>query len=142
MGCILTERVQNSLLSILLVHFCPHFKIQTFFLAFFVYRMQKIENIIKNSDLFFVDFFLILYHKVKNYCYLPKRHPLATIDAMRINVSALKSQFGNLFWTLWQLSDQCAQASEMCQSFQGKPSFYISASKQLNFEQHTVFLQQ
>ena len=48
---------------------------------------------------FLVDFLPILYHKVKNYCCLLKRHPLAAIDAMRINVPALKSQFGNLFWT-------------------------------------------
>ena len=109
MSCILTKRVQNSLLGILLVRFCPHFKIQTFFLAFFVHRMQKIEKIIKNCGLFFVDFLLILYQKLTNYCCSPKRHPLATINAMRINVSALKRQFRNLFWTLFYDPDHCAR---------------------------------
>ena len=114
MGSILTKRVQNSLLGILLVRFCPHFKIQTFFLAFFAHRMQEIEKYIKNCGLLFVDFLLILYHKVKNYCCLPKKHSLATIEAMRTNVSALKSQFGNLFWTLFHLSDQCAAWGLSC----------------------------
>jgi len=45
---------------------------------------------------------------MKNYCCLPKRHPLAPIKAMRINISALKSYFGNLFWTLFYDPDQCA----------------------------------
>jgi hypothetical protein len=70
--------------------------------------MQKIEKIIKNSGLVFVDFLLILYHKEKNYCCLPKWHPLAPLEAMRINISALKSYFGNLFWTLFYDPDQCA----------------------------------
>jgi len=53
--------------------------------------MQEIEKYIKNCGLLFVDFLLILYHKVKNYCCLPKKQSLVTIEAMRTNVSALKS---------------------------------------------------
>jgi hypothetical protein len=70
--------------------------------------MQKIEKLSKIVVNFLVDFLTILYHKVKNYCFLPKRHPLAPIEAMRINISALKSYFGNLFWTLFYDPDQCA----------------------------------
>jgi hypothetical protein len=40
---------------------------------------------------FLADFLPILYQKVKNYFGLSKRHPLATIDVMQLNVLALKS---------------------------------------------------
>jgi hypothetical protein len=53
--------------------------------------MQKIEKLSKIVVNCLVDFLPILYPKVKNYCCLPKRHPLAAIDAMGINVPALKS---------------------------------------------------
>ena len=112
MSHILSKRLQNSLLGILLVRFCLHFKIQTCFLAFFVHTMQKIEKNHQKLCFSFVDFLLIFYCKVKNYYCLPKRHPLATIDALRINVSVLKRQFGNLFWTLFYDSDQCAQVAQ------------------------------
>ena len=57
---------------------------------------------------FLVDFLPILYQKVKNYFGLSIRHPLATIDVIQLNVPALKSQFENLFWTLFYNPDHCA----------------------------------
>ena len=56
----LTEIV-NLLLGILLVRFCPHFMIQTLFLAFFVNRMDKTEKL----DNFLFDILPIFLPKSK-----------------------------------------------------------------------------
>ena len=118
-GCSLTKSVQNSLLGILLVHFCPYFNIQTLFLALFVNRMDKTEKSSKMLGNFLVDFLPILYPKVKNYFGLSIRHPLATIDVIQLNVPALKSQFENLFghYSTIQITVLCvvvSQKEEIC----------------------------
>ena len=53
------------------------------------------------------DFLPFMYQKVTNYFWLSKRHPLATIDVMQLNIPVLKSQFWNLFWTLFYNPDHC-----------------------------------
>ena len=55
--------------------------------------MDKIEI----SDNCFVDFLPILYQKVKNYFWLSKKHQLATIDVMKLNVTALKASLEIFF---------------------------------------------
>ena len=115
MGCSLTKSVQNSLLGIPLVHFCPHFNIQTLFLAFFVNRMDKTEKSSKMLGNFLVDFLPILYQKVKNYFGLSIRHPLATIDVIQLNFSALKSQFEIFFYTILQSRSLCIDQTRLSQ---------------------------
>ena len=68
-------------------------------------KPQKSSKMLNN---YFVDFKLILYQKVKIYFLLSKKHPLASIEVMQLNVSVLKCYFGNLFWTLFYNPDQCA----------------------------------
>ena len=67
---------------------------------------QKSSRMLNN---YLVDFMPILYQKVKIYFLLTKKHPLASIDVMQLKVSFLKSYFGNLFWTLLDLLDQCGE---------------------------------
>ena len=100
MGCILTEWVKNSLLGILLVRFV-HILLFRHFLCSFVHRMQKIEKLSKIVVNFLDDFLPILYHKVKNYCFLPKRHPLATANRC--------VRHENLFLTLFYDPDHCVR---------------------------------
>ena len=40
---------------------------------------------------FLVDFLAILYQKVKNYFGLSIRHPIATIDVIKLKVPAIKN---------------------------------------------------
>ena len=58
-----------------------HILIFRLFLAFFVNRMDKTEKSSKMLGNFLVDFLPILYQKVKNYFWLSKKHPLATIES-------------------------------------------------------------
>ena len=67
-------------------------------------------------DNYLVDFLLSLYQKVKIYFLLSKRHPLASIDVMQLNVPDLKRYFGNIFGALFYNPDHCAVGKEM-QSF-------------------------
>jgi hypothetical protein len=53
--------------------------------------MDKIEKSSKILGNCLADFLPIMCQKVKNYFSLSKRHPLATIDVMQLNISALKS---------------------------------------------------
>ena len=54
------------------------------------------------------DFLPFRYQKVKNYFWLVKMDPLATIEVMQLNIPSLKSYFWNLFRTLFYNPDQCA----------------------------------
>ena len=53
--------------------------------------MNKTEKSSKMLGNFLVDFLAILYQKAKNYFGLSVRHPLATIDVIKLNVPAIKS---------------------------------------------------
>ena len=53
--------------------------------------MDKTEKSSKMLGNVLVDFLAILYQKVKNYFGLSIRHPLATIDVIKLNVPAIKS---------------------------------------------------
>jgi hypothetical protein len=53
--------------------------------------MDKAEKSSKILGNFFVDFLPILYQTVKNYFGLSKRHPLATMSVMKLDVPVLKS---------------------------------------------------
>ena len=117
MGCILTEWVKNSLLGILLVRFV-HILLFRHFLCSFVHRMQKIEKLSKIVVNFLDDFLPILYHKVKNYCFLPKRHPLATIVAMQIDVFAMKIFFWHYSMIQITVSGKGTETSQVKSPYQ------------------------
>ena len=55
---------------------------------------------------------------MKIYFLSTKKHPLASIDVMQLNVSVLKSNFGNLYWTLFYNPDHCARAKRPINRFQ------------------------
>ena len=73
----------------------PHLTIHTDLdgpkVSFFVHWMDKIEKSSKILSNCLADFLPFMYQKVKNYFWLSKRHPLATIDVMQLNIPALKS---------------------------------------------------
>ena len=78
-----------------------------FFLHFMSIEWTKTQKSSKMLDIYLVDFLPILYQKMKIYFLSSKKHPLASIDVMQLNVPVLKSYFGNLFWTLFYHPDHC-----------------------------------
>ena len=60
-----------------------------FFLHFFYHWMDKMEKSSKMSGNFPTNFLPFIYQKVKNHFWFSKRHPLATIDVMQLNIPAL-----------------------------------------------------
>ena len=77
-------------------------------------------------DNYLVDFLLSLYQKVKIYFFLTKKHPLASIDVMQLNVPDLKSYFGNIFWALFYNPDHCAVHTSVTQCIYGIPAVILS----------------
>ena len=56
-----------------------------------VHRMDKTKKSTTNFGNFCVESLPILYQKLKNYFWLSKKHPLATINVMQLNVPTLKT---------------------------------------------------
>ena len=57
----------------------------------FCHLMDKMEKSSKILGNCFADFLPFIFQKVKNYFRLSKRHPLATIDVMQLNIPGRKS---------------------------------------------------
>ena len=71
------------------------------------------------------DFLPFRYQKVKNYFWLVKMDPLATIEVMQLNIPSLKSYFWNLFWTLSEIYYSTTQISVKCKKVLAKCFTYL-----------------